>query len=92
MGAHALGAGDGFEETVGAEVGQILLDSGVPTTVLRAAVVIGSGSARCKMLKSSRCPVGTPLRSEHRIVRRSPACPSNAGEQIRRQPARPGCG
>ncbi|MFD4577835.1 SDR family oxidoreductase [Streptomyces sp. NPDC058417] len=34
-----------------AEVGRILLDSGVPTTVLRAAVVIGSGSASFEMLR-----------------------------------------
>lgn len=34
-----------------AEVGQILLDSPVPTTVLRAAVIIGSGSASFEMLR-----------------------------------------
>lgn len=34
-----------------AEVGRILLASGVPTTVLRAAVVIGSGSASFEMLR-----------------------------------------
>ncbi|WNF25625.1 SDR family oxidoreductase [Streptomyces sp. C11-1] len=34
-----------------AEVGRILLDSGVPTAVLRAAVVIGSGSASFEMLR-----------------------------------------
>lgn len=33
------------------EVGQILLASGVPTAVLRAAVVIGSGSASFEMLR-----------------------------------------
>ena len=33
------------------EVGEILLDSGVPTTVLRAAVIIGSGSASFEMLR-----------------------------------------
>ncbi|MFE6222560.1 SDR family oxidoreductase [Streptomyces sp. NPDC057854] len=33
------------------EVGRILLDSGVPTAVLRAAVVIGSGSASFEMLR-----------------------------------------
>ena len=33
------------------EVGRILLDSGVPTTVLRAAVIIGSGSASFEMLR-----------------------------------------
>ncbi|MEV6486345.1 SDR family oxidoreductase [Streptomyces sp. NPDC051576] len=41
------------------EVGRILLDSGVPTTVLRAAVVIGSGSASFEMLRylTERLPV-----------------------------------
>lgn len=34
-----------------AEVGEILLDSSVPVTVLRAAVVIGSGSASFEMLR-----------------------------------------
>ncbi|MFE2557831.1 SDR family oxidoreductase [Streptomyces sp. NPDC059352] len=42
-----------------AEVGRILLGSGVPTTVLRAAVVIGSGSASFEMLRylTERLPV-----------------------------------
>ncbi|UCM89227.1 SDR family oxidoreductase [Streptomyces marincola] len=42
-----------------AEVGHILLDSGVPTAVLRAAVVIGSGSASFEMLRQlgERLPV-----------------------------------
>ncbi|MGW3583446.1 SDR family oxidoreductase [Streptomyces rubiginosohelvolus] len=42
-----------------AEVGRILLDSGVPTSVLRAAVVIGSGSASFEMLRhlTERLPV-----------------------------------
>lgn len=42
-----------------AEVGHILLDSGVPTTVLRAAVIIGSGSASFEMLRylTERLPV-----------------------------------
>ena len=41
------------------EVGRILLDSGVPTTVLQAAVVIGSGSASFEMLRhlTERLPV-----------------------------------
>ncbi len=41
------------------EVGRILLDSGVPTAVLRAAVVIGSGSASFEMLRylTERLPV-----------------------------------
>ncbi len=33
------------------EVGQVLLDSGVPTAVLQAAVIIGSGSASFEMLR-----------------------------------------
>ncbi|MFJ9820409.1 SDR family oxidoreductase [Streptomyces sp. NPDC101151] len=42
-----------------AEVGSILLGSGVPTTVLRAAVIIGSGSASFEMLRhlTERLPV-----------------------------------
>jgi uncharacterized protein YbjT (DUF2867 family) len=42
-----------------AEVGRILLDSGVPATVLRAAVVIGSGSVSFEMLRhlTERLPV-----------------------------------
>ncbi|MFB7937054.1 SDR family oxidoreductase [Streptomyces sp. NPDC056049] len=41
------------------EVGRVFLDSGVPTTVLRAAVVIGSGSASFEMLRylTERLPV-----------------------------------
>jgi uncharacterized protein YbjT (DUF2867 family) len=34
-----------------AEVGDVLLESGVPTAVLRAAVIIGSGSASFEMLR-----------------------------------------
>jgi uncharacterized protein YbjT (DUF2867 family) len=42
-----------------AEVAHILLDSGVPTTVLRAPVIIGSGSASFEMLRylTERLPV-----------------------------------
>ncbi|MFJ9855738.1 SDR family oxidoreductase [Streptomyces sp. NPDC101150] len=42
-----------------AEVGHILLASGVPATVLRAAVIIGSGSASFEMLRylTERLPV-----------------------------------
>ncbi|WP_371650203.1 MULTISPECIES: SDR family oxidoreductase [unclassified Streptomyces] len=42
-----------------AEVGRILLDSAVPTTVLRAAVIIGSGSASFEILRhlTERLPV-----------------------------------
>jgi uncharacterized protein YbjT (DUF2867 family) len=41
------------------EVGEILLASGVPTTVLQAAVVLGSGSASFEMLRhlTERLPV-----------------------------------
>ncbi|WP_421108699.1 SDR family oxidoreductase [Streptomyces sp. NEAU-S77] len=42
-----------------AEVGRVLLDSGVPTAVLRASVIIGSGSASFEMLRylTERLPV-----------------------------------
>ena len=42
-----------------AEVGQIFLDSGVPTVVLQAGVIIGSGSASFEMLRylTERLPV-----------------------------------
>ncbi|MGV9253304.1 SDR family oxidoreductase [Streptomyces sp. NPDC003697] len=42
-----------------AEVGRILLDCGVPATVLRAAVIIGSGSVSFEMLRylTERLPV-----------------------------------
>jgi uncharacterized protein YbjT (DUF2867 family) len=42
-----------------AEVARILLDSGVPTAVLRAAVILGSGSASFEMLRylTERLPV-----------------------------------
>ncbi|MFP5334852.1 MAG: SDR family oxidoreductase [Actinomycetes bacterium] len=41
------------------EVGEILLDSGVPTAALQAAVIIGSGSASFEMLRylTERLPV-----------------------------------
>jgi uncharacterized protein YbjT (DUF2867 family) len=41
------------------EVGEILLASGVPTTILRAAVILGSGSASFEMLRylTERLPV-----------------------------------
>ncbi|MEU6124148.1 SDR family oxidoreductase [Streptomyces sp. NPDC047123] len=50
-----------------AEVGRILLDSGVPTTVLRAAIVIGSGSASFEMLRylTERLPVMVTPRWVH---------------------------
>ena len=42
-----------------AEVGEILLDSGVPTAVLQAAAILGSGSASFEMLRylTERLPV-----------------------------------
>ncbi|MGW3493587.1 SDR family oxidoreductase [Streptomyces sp. NPDC001020] len=50
-----------------AEVGRILLGSGVPTAVLRAAVVIGSGSASFEMLRylTERLPVMVTPRWVH---------------------------
>ncbi|WP_073950549.1 SDR family oxidoreductase [Streptomyces kebangsaanensis] len=50
-----------------AEVGRILLDSGVPTAVLRAAVIIGSGSASFEMLRylTERLPVMVTPRWVH---------------------------
>ncbi|AWS43264.1 SDR family oxidoreductase [Streptosporangium sp. 'caverna'] len=46
------------------EVGEIFLDSGVPAVVLRAAVIIGSGSASFEMLRylTERLPVMTTPR------------------------------
>src|SRR3954447_9515823 len=50
-----------------AEVARILLDSGVPTVVLRAAVVLGSGSASFEMLRylTERLPVMVTPRWVH---------------------------
>ncbi|GAA3120441.1 SDR family oxidoreductase [Streptosporangium carneum] len=47
-----------------AEVGRIFLDSGAPAVVLRAAVIIGSGSASFEMLRhlTERLPVMTTPR------------------------------
>ena len=53
-----------------AEVAKILLDSGVPTAVLRAPVIIGSGSASFEMLRylTERLPVMvTPRWVKNRI-------------------------
>jgi uncharacterized protein YbjT (DUF2867 family) len=49
------------------EVGQILLDSPVPATVLRAAVILGSGSASFEMLRylTERLPVMVTPRWVH---------------------------
>ncbi|MGO9780872.1 MAG: SDR family oxidoreductase [Streptosporangiaceae bacterium] len=52
------------------EVGQILLDSGVPTAALQAAVIIGSGSASFEMLRylTERLPaMVTPMWVDTRI-------------------------
>ena len=53
-----------------AEVGQILLDSGVPTIVLRAAVILGSGSASFEMLRylTERLPAMITPRWVHNRV------------------------
>lgn len=50
-----------------AEVGRILLDSGVPTAVLQAGVVLGSGSASFEMLRylTERLPVMVTPRWVH---------------------------
>ncbi|NEK84897.1 SDR family oxidoreductase [Blastococcus saxobsidens] len=50
-----------------AEVAAVLLDSGVPTVVLRAAVVLGSGSASFEMLRhlTERLPVMVTPRWVH---------------------------
>ncbi len=53
-----------------AEVGQVLLDSGVPTVVLQAAVILGSGSASFEMLRylTERLPaMVTPRWVDNRI-------------------------
>lgn len=52
------------------EVGEVLMASGVPTAVLQAAMVVGSGSASFEMLRhlTHRLPVMiTPAWLEHRI-------------------------
>lgn len=51
-------------------VGEILLNSGVPTAVLRAAIVIGSGSASFEMLRylTERLPVMVTPRWVHSRV------------------------
>jgi len=52
------------------EVGEILLASGVPTTVLQAAIIIGSGGASFEMLRylTERLPVmTTPIWVQTRI-------------------------
>ncbi|RKN18036.1 SDR family oxidoreductase [Micromonospora musae] len=53
-----------------AEVGRILLASGVPTAVLRAAVIIGSGSASFEMLRylSERLPAMVTPRWVHNRI------------------------
>ncbi len=53
-----------------AEVGQILLDSGVPTIALQAAVILGSGSASFEMLRylTERLPAMVTPRWVHNRV------------------------
>jgi uncharacterized protein YbjT (DUF2867 family) len=52
------------------EVGELLLDSGVPTVVLRAAVILGSGSASFEMLRylTERLPAMVTPRWVHNRV------------------------
>lgn len=52
------------------EVGEILLASGVPTTVLRAAVILGSGSASFEMMRylTERLPAMTTPRWVDNLV------------------------
>jgi uncharacterized protein YbjT (DUF2867 family) len=52
------------------EVARILLDSGVPTVVLRAAIILGSGSASFEMLRylTERLPVMVTPRWVHNRV------------------------
>lgn len=52
------------------EVGEILLASGVPTTVLQAAVILGSGSASFEMVRylTQRLPVMTTPRWVDNLV------------------------
>ena len=77
------------------EVGEILLASGVPTTVLRAAVILGSGSASFEMLRylTERLPVMvTPRWVRHpdpadRDPRR-PALPGRQRHACRRRSSR----
>ncbi|MFI8566854.1 SDR family NAD(P)-dependent oxidoreductase [Rhodococcus sp. NPDC078407] len=53
-----------------AEVGRILIESGVPTVVLQAGVVIGSGSASFEMIRhlTNRLPVMTTPRWVHNRI------------------------
>ncbi len=53
-----------------AEVGQILLDSGVPTVALNAAVILGSGSASFEMLRylTERLPAMVTPRWVHNRI------------------------
>ena len=53
-----------------AEVGEILLGSGVPTAVLRAAIILGSGSASFEMLRylTERLPAMVTPRWVHNRV------------------------
>ena len=76
------------------EVGEILLASGVPTTVLRAAVILGSGSASFEMMRylTERLPAMTvpKLGGEPHPAHRDPgraALPRRLGGHApRRQP------
>ena len=76
-----------------AEVGQIFLDSGVPTVVLQAGVIIGSGSASFEMLRylTERLPVMVTPRwvslagPAHRRARRA-HLPGRRARTCRRAP------
>src|SRR3712207_7364779 len=58
------------------EVGEILLASGVPTAVLQAAVVLGSGSASFEDRKSTR------LNSSHANISYAVFCLKKKNKQL----------
>ena len=76
------------------EVGEILLASGVPTTVLRAAVILGSGSASFEMMRylTERLPamtvaaLGGEPHPAHRDPRRAALPGRLRGDARRREP------
>ena len=77
--ASTAKAGPVAASALAAEVGEILLGTGVPTTVLRAAVILGSGSASFEMLRylTERLPVMvTPLGGHPHPADRGPRRPA----------------